>query len=633
MISIPAETSFAMWGTVASALADHLWQSTLFAIAAALLTLTLRNNHARARYALWLAASLKFFIPFSWLAAIGSQLAWLRSPASASGGFYFVEEIAQPFTQTGSSSISAPAIYSPSPILAHWLPTLLAAAWLCGFLAVVFVWCVRWRRISSAIANSALVRAGRELEVLRRQERIAGLKQPVEMLLSPATLEPGIFGMAHPVLIWPEGISQHLDDAHLEAIMAHELWHVRRRDNLAAAFHMLVEAVFWFHPLVWWLGTRLLEERERACDEEVVQLGSERHVYAESILKVCEFCMGSPLACVSGVTGADLKKRMVHIMSQHVARKLDFRKKLLLSVAGLAAIAAPIVFGLVNATPGRAQSQAASAGTAIPGFDSFTIKPSESSSPMPTYAGTNTQMARMMFGPKGFVATNITLQSLIQEAYDVQANQIVGGPDWLNSEKFDAVANADKSGNVSFGPDSPRPSPEVLGAEKIRSQRMLQAALAERTKLAFHQETKELPVYALVVDADGAKLQPSQSAGELKRSDSKVMFITSDDPADKGFRTGFKMDMQNGQVRDMSAQGVSADGLAKQLSQQLGGAVVNETGLKGLYDFNLHWTPDPSQPSGGIETALQQQLGLKLEPKTAPMQVLVIDHIEKPVEN
>src|SRR6266576_923925 len=77
-------------------------------------------------------------------------------------------------------------------------------------------------------------------------------------------------------------------------MLAHELWHVQRRDNLAAAVHMLVEAVFWFHPLLWWLGARLVEERERACDEEVLEMGKERQVYAESILKICEFCVESP---------------------------------------------------------------------------------------------------------------------------------------------------------------------------------------------------------------------------------------------------------------------------------------------------------------------------------------------------
>ncbi len=115
----------------------------------------------------------------------------------------------------------------------------------------------------------------------------------------------------------------------LEAVIAHELCHIRRRDNLFAAIHMLIEALFWFDPLLWWVGARLVEERERACDEEVLQLGNAPQIYAESILKTCQFYLESPLACVSGVTGSDLKKRIVGgIMMQSAAQKLNLNKTL-----------------------------------------------------------------------------------------------------------------------------------------------------------------------------------------------------------------------------------------------------------------------------------------------------------------
>jgi len=142
----------------------------------------------------------------------------------------------------------------------------------------------------------------------------------------------------------------------MEAILAHEVQHVRRRDNLAAAMHMVVEAIFWFHPLVWWLGARLIEERERACDEEVLRLGNQPEIYAESILKTCEFCVASPVAFVSGVTGADLKQRMVRIMTQHSVDKLGFLKKLLLVAIGTGAVAAPIIGGLIKAPAANAQA-------------------------------------------------------------------------------------------------------------------------------------------------------------------------------------------------------------------------------------------------------------------------------------
>ena len=335
-----------MLSAIAPALGKHLWQSTVFALAIACLALMMRKHQARVRYWLWMAASLKFLLPFSLLVGIGGRLAWLRGPSGPNTGLYYaIEEIRVIAGETSGFAF---------PL--HLLPALVAV-WLVGFTVVVSVWCWRWRKISSALRDAVPLRQGREAEALRRMEQIGGIRQ-IEMLRSRASLEPGIFGIVRPVLLWPEGISARLGDAHLEAIFAHEVWHVRRHDNLAAAIHMVVEALFWFHPLVWWLGNRLVEERERACDEEVLQLGKEREIYAESILKVCEFCLASPLACMAGVAGADLKKRMVHIMTNNRLQKLDFGRKLLLGVVGLAAVGAPMVVGLVGATTGRAVAQA-----------------------------------------------------------------------------------------------------------------------------------------------------------------------------------------------------------------------------------------------------------------------------------
>jgi bla regulator protein blaR1 len=314
------------WAAVAVGLGNHLWQSTLFLAVAGLLTLSLRKNRARTRYWLWLAASVKFLAPFSLLVGVGSHLGWWRGSAGAKAGLYFaMEEVSEPFTQPTVAVISRSAHAPGFTSWIHLLPAVLVAVWLCGVVVVLSVWAARWRRVSAMAREAVPLREGREAETLRRLERlgVGGMRAPIELVASRTPLEPGVFGIVRPVLVWPEGISELLDDAHLEAILAHELWHVRRRDNLAAAIHMLVEAILWFHPAVWWLGARLVEERERACDEEVLELGSDRQVYAESILKICEFCVGSPLACISGVTGADLKKRMVRIMSEGVACKLE----------------------------------------------------------------------------------------------------------------------------------------------------------------------------------------------------------------------------------------------------------------------------------------------------------------------
>ncbi len=342
------------FSAIGTALANHLWQSTLFALVIAVFTLALRKNQASLRHHLWLAASLKFLVPFSLLVSLGSHLATLHGSADAQPAFYFVlQTMSQPFHQAQDAQS-----------LLRWLPAMVAIVWLAGFVTVTGRWWLRWRSIAATIRGAAPVSHGGVVEILRRAEKSAGIRLPISLRSSETSLEPGIFGIRRPLLLWPTGISQHLLDAHVEAILAHEVQHVRRRDNLAAATHMVVEAIFWFHPLVWWLGARLVEERERACDEAVLRLGNPPEIYAESILKTCEFCVGSPLACVSGVTGADLKQRIVRIMTQRSVNKLGFLKKLLLVAMGTGAIGAPIIAGLIKAPVATAQSARAMMGSA-----------------------------------------------------------------------------------------------------------------------------------------------------------------------------------------------------------------------------------------------------------------------------
>src|SRR5262249_42754499 len=161
-------------------------------------------------------------------------------------------------------------------------------------------------------------------------------------------IEPGVQGVINPLLLLPADISDRLDDEQLEAVIAHELFHVERRDNLTAALHVIVETIFWFHPFVWWIGSRLVDERERACGEDVVECGSDPEVYAGAILKVCQYYLASPLTYVSGITGSFLRKRIEDIMAHQFGERLNFGRKLALAVAGVV-VAVPLVGGLINA--------------------------------------------------------------------------------------------------------------------------------------------------------------------------------------------------------------------------------------------------------------------------------------------
>jgi len=251
-------------------LAAHLWQSTVFALFAAVLTLAFRQNRARIRYWLWTCASLKFLVPFSWLIRLGSRLEW--APAArhiAPPDVWFAIEritwITQPLTAP-----PPPAHVVPSA--PDWTPIAILAVWICGAASLALLRLRLWLRIRAALRASTLL----------------DIPAPVAIRSAPGLLEPGVVGFLRPVLLLPEGILDRLTPSELETVLAHELCHLRRRDNLFAAIHMLVEALFWFHPLVWWIGARLVEERERACDEEVLRQGSEPRAYAEAILNVCK---------------------------------------------------------------------------------------------------------------------------------------------------------------------------------------------------------------------------------------------------------------------------------------------------------------------------------------------------------
>jgi beta-lactamase regulating signal transducer with metallopeptidase domain len=150
----------------------------------------------------------------------------------------------------------------------------------------------------------------------------------------------------------PKGLSDRLSNAQLRAIADHELCHVRRQDNLIAAVHLLTQAIFWFHPMVWWIGEQMIHERECACDEAVLRLGNDPEAYAEGILSVCKFSLEAPRYLVAGVSGPKLRNRIEAIMAKQTALHVDLKRRLLLVAAAAAAVLGPVANGALHPKPG-----------------------------------------------------------------------------------------------------------------------------------------------------------------------------------------------------------------------------------------------------------------------------------------
>ncbi|HEY4084393.1 MAG TPA: M56 family metallopeptidase [Bryobacteraceae bacterium] len=534
-----------------SPVANHLWQSTAFAVAAGLLTLALRGNPARVRHWVWVAASFKFLVPFSMLAL------WPGAPASAPRNFSVAfHQVSQPFAAPIHAEILRMPVEQPASIL----PAFLLTVWGCGVLGFAAAWWIRWRRIAAAV----------------RQASPVELHLPIRAISSSAFSEPGVYGLFRPVLLLPEGIVERLTPEQWQTVLAHELSHIRHRDNLIAAIQMLVETVFWFHPLVWWIGKRIFEEKERACDEAVLRLGNDPRIYAQGILKVCELSLGSPIACVSGISGGNLPQRIERIVSRGAIRKLTRARKLLLAFAAVAGIAVPIAIGQQ---------------TAAPKFEVASIRAN--------HLGSTSSDLGPPVGNR-FTARNIYIKILMRVAYNVQDFQIVGAPDWTETERFDIQATANRS-NVN----------------RDEYRQLLQSLLTERFGLSAHRETRDAPVFLLTTASGGSKLKESECA-----KDAAPNACQTAERTDRGSLRGHFVPMSE---------------LCSVLESITGRPVLDRTNLAGKYEIDLKWVPglaesdDLTGPS--LTTAIEEQLGLKLQSGKGPVSMLVVDHVERPSEN
>ena len=604
---------------------NHLLQSTVFAAACALLTLALRHNRAHVRYALWIAASLKFLIPFAALMAVGRTLGHRLLPPSGAQSFAMLFEfVREPMRTVGPDATRVPSLLEVARSnRGAVIPVAILAAWAIGSLVLLTRWSLEWRHLTRISSRSPVLAEGREVTILRRLEDARGVRRRLTVLVSDASMEPGVFGWFTPRLLWPRGISDHLDDSQIEAILAHELSHVGRYDNLIAVAQMGVQVAFWFHPLVWWIGARLVEERERACDEDVLGCGSGPEVYAESILRTCRYAIESPLVCVAGITGADLKRRVEAIMNHRGAEALGVAKRFVLAVAAVSSFAGPIAIGVLNAPRLRAQVDILRIGEQK--FEVASVKPNTSGDG-PT---------RIMLQPGGRItAENMSLRNLVRFAFQVQDFQLVGGPDWLEKERFDILAKAEH--------DIVPTPPGTTGPGQL----MLRSLLADRFKLTIHQEKRELPVYALVLARGdgrlGPQLQHSTVDCQALIAARGVGPVGASGPMLEG-RPQCGMRMSPGNIL---GGGFPLSQLVTTLSQFVRRTIVDRTGLNGNFDLELKWTPDqmpqgapppgapplpPIDPNGpSIFTAVQEQLGLKLESTKDSVDVLVIDHIEAP---
>lgn len=520
-------------------------------------------------------------------------------------------------TTTLPASIRATVSNVRSPQFLPWV----VIVWLFGA-AVFWVRLTGGWVVASRMRSVLVRRAPPEWqEILRKLGARIGLSRPVRLLVSALVQVPTVVGWLRPVMLVPVGALSGLPAEHLEALLLHELAHIRRHDYLVNILQSVAEALLFYHPAVWWVSGHIRAERELCCDDVAVSVSGDALTYARALAQF-ESYRPAHFGAAVAANGGSLSDRIARLLGQSRPAVRTGLGPGVLAVAILLVAAAYGLFGQSDAHPT---------------FQTASIKRNTSNWSEPAYH------------PMGLGATpdgrqtarNASLMLLIQFAYAVRdsphwlplpASQVVGGPAWINSPRYDIEAKP--GGNTD---------PKQIWL-------MWQTLLADRFRLRLHRETRELPIYDLTVVKSGPKLPAAKEAG-------CVSFAPGTPPryvpgkVDCGYVSGPFLDHTG--LR-MKGSKVHIADLVRELALVLDRPVLDKTEFKGEFDLNLSFTPDgalmgfpgiggpgdpgssrpPTDPSlPNIFAALEEQLGLKLVPAKGPVEVLVIDHVERPTTN
>jgi uncharacterized protein (TIGR03435 family) len=437
-------------------------------------------------------------------------------------------------------------------------------------------------------------------QALERLRTRVGLARAVSLRVSAMVQSPTVIGALRPLVLVPVGMLTGLPAGQVEALLIHELAHIRRHDYLVNLLQSVAEALLFYHPAVWWVSSHIRAERERCCDDAAVAVGGDVLEYVNALAEL-ESSRPAHLAAVAA-NGGSLADRIARLLGEsRPASGNGLARGTMLGVVLLAAAA----YGVFAQDTPRPEFQVAS---------------------VKRNTVVNLRRKGVFPQPGGrLAAENAPLLLLIQNAYGIQAFQVVGGPAWMNTDGYDIEAKPEAETSVK------------------QMWLMLQSLLADRFKLALHRETRQLPVYDITGVKGSFSPPPPKEGGCLGEGDGP--------PPPPG-------STPCGRVRiSISPTGLQMDGgkapmpeFLRVLAVVLNHPVIDKSGFSGLLDVHLAFTPDentqglpapmpdepprasdPTRPN--IFAALQDQLGLKLTSSKGPVDVLVIDHVEHPTVN
>ena len=586
---------------ISTALLDLVWQGALIGAGLWVVLAMLRRQSAALRYVVaCVALVLLATLPLATVATVWSIAADAVTTSGAIGGGPGAPDTAP----TGLS----PAAQVPQTLLQVWMvPEAPRVAWLDAVHPWVLpIWAIGVLvlsiRLTAAFWHaSRLSRSAGDADpdvapIVEGLAQRIGVTRAVRVRTVTAATTPSVVGWLRPVLLLPPAAAMGLTATQLEAVLAHELAHVKRYDYLVNVVQVVIETLFFYHPVVWWASQQIRLEREVCCDDLAVQACGNATDYARGLTALARREL-TPLA--QAATGGPLVYRVRRLLG------MAPREFAASDIAGIVAMAVAVGGILLHMDRLQAQESAAH-----PRFEVTSVKVNT----------LNDNIILIQSTGSRFTARGFTAADLIRHAYRVQEFQTAGGPDWMNAIKFDIVGTY----------------PEGLTRTGETERLMVRALLEDRFGLVVHKETRERPVFALVV------AKPGTLGPQLQRSTADC---SKPNPNCAGW-VGPGFIRQRGKTMANIANEFSKLTMTGSSLHRL---VVDRTGLEGQFDLDVRFTPevippipagarpdwmpeiDPNGPS--IFAAVQEQLGLKLDAQQGPVEVLVVDRLQRPRED
>ncbi len=655
-------------------LLHFVWQGAFIGAATASVVWLLRDSSARLRYGIASAAlGVMLVMPVVTLVELSTG----SVPAAANATLDPVprrDEVAitdsVPFDVARPGAIAGVTVRHIRMTLDQALP-IIVGLWAIGVACLLLRLFGGWQRVRRLHQRSLRLMASAQQPACQRLAIRLGVVRAVRVVDSNEVDTPTLVGWLRPIILLPLAALSQLTPEQVDAILAHELAHVRRYDVIVNGVQTVVETLLFYHPAVWWISARIRAEREHCCDDIAVEVCGDVVNYTSALVKLEAWRSGHPAFSLSA-GGGSLRGRVRRVLQTRGTGKPA-------CAPGLISIALVLMCGvIVGAVQDRTVSrQRALTSTEIP-FPMAPPAPSLQSEPpfvsLPAPPSTTPRPRPVMVAavqapapaPVAFETVSITpntseivremmnvwqtdghyrvrnnwLRLLIAFAYRVAPQNVSGGPSWIDVDRFDIDAKADTEfqlpvTGITRGPGS---EPEALVA-RVRT------LLTDRFKLAVHHEAQARPAYALVL-ASG-QLGPQLNTTTLDcRADAEERRRTGILTAPPPWGPKRVCGISSLSFSIISGGAVTMAQLADILTKRLPQPVVDRTGLSGEFDLDLKWTPDDArriQPADGrpaflqidpngpsVFMAVQEQLGLKLEPTTEPIDVLVIDHVEPP---